>query len=233
MIRKRLKYLACSAVLLMTVSGLAGCGNTSTTSAVSATSATAAADLFAKLTEYSSEDLDASWDETSATQIALNGSSAAIEGSGAAVAGSKVTITAAGTYVLSGTLSDGQIIVAAGEKDQVRLVLNEVTLACSSSAPLYTKQADKTIITLASGTTNRVTDGSTYNHASGEDEPDATIFSTSDLTVNGAGTLTVAANYNNGIGTKDDLVITGGTINIIAANDGLRGRDSVQSKTAA
>jgi hypothetical protein len=219
---------------MITVSGLTGCGKTSNTSAAPATSiasSTAApSNLFTRLVEYSSVDMDASWDAASATKIAFNGSSATIDGSGASFSGNKVSITAAGTFILSGTLNNGQIIVSAGEKDKVHLVLNGVSLTCSNSSPLYTKQADKTIITLAAGTTNSVTDGSTYNYASGEDEPDAAIFSKSDLTINGTGTLTVKGNYNNGIGTKDDLVITGGNITVAAANDGLRGRDSVAVK---
>jgi len=234
MIRKRLKHLALLAALLLTVSGLAGCQTTSTTAETSTTSApspiAAPSNLFARLVEYSSVDMDASWDATSTTKISLNGSSAAIDGSGASVSGSTVSITAAGTYVLKGTLSDGQIIVSAGEKDKVRLVLNGVNLTCFNSAPIYTKHADKTIITLAAGTTNSVTDGSNYNYASGEDEPDAAIFCKTDLTINGTGTLTVNGNYKNGIGTKDDLVITGGNITVTAVNDGLRGRDSVAVK---
>ncbi len=227
MIRKRLKYLALLATLLITLPGLAGCG----TSSKSANSSVAAAsNLFTKLVEYNSEDIDASWDPTSATKIDLHGSSAAIDGSGASAANSTVTITAAGTYILSGTLSDGQIIVSAGQKDKIHLVLSGVTLACSNSAPIYTKQAAKTIVTLAEGTTNSVSDGATYKNASEEGAPDAVIFSQSDLTINGTGNLIVNGKYKNGIGTKDDLVITGGTINVTAANDGLRGRDSVAVK---
>lgn len=227
MILKHLKCVAILAALLITVPGLAGCG----TSAKSEnTSVANSSSLFTSLVEYSSEDTDASWQEANATKIALNDSSAEIDGSGASVANNTITINAAGTYILSGTLSDGQIVVSAGEKDKVHLVLNEAALAYSNNAPLYIKQADKTIITLAAGTTNSVTDGSAYNGTSEEDEPDAAIFSKTDLTINGTGTLIVNGNYNNGIGTKDDLVITGGTINVTAANDGLRGRDSVAIK---
>ena len=106
-------------------------------------------------------------------------------------------------------------------------VLDGVSVTCSDSAPIYVKQADKVFLTLADGTTNTVTDGATYTLADGEDEPNAAIFSKSDLTINGAGALTVTANYKNGIASKDDLVITGGTITVTAVNDGLRGRDSV------
>lgn len=230
MIRKRLKHLAAIFVLLFAISGLAGCSTSTTATKANAVSTTTASGQFTKLAEYSSEDMDSSWDTDSATKIALNGSSAVINGSGASVSNSTVTINKAGTYVLSGTLSDGQIIIAAAEKDKVHLVLNGAKLTCTDNAPIYAKQADKVIVTLAEGTTNSVTDGSNYSLASGEDEPNAAIFSKSDLTINGSGTLDVDGNYKNGIVGKDDLVITGGTINVTAVNDGLRGRDSVAVK---
>jgi len=222
MIRKYIKSLALIIITLFTLSGLNGCGNSTTASSAVAVSASKS------LGEYSSEDLDASWDASTAAAVTLNGSSIAVKGSGAIAAGSTLTITAAGTYVISGSLDDGQIIVAAGKNDTVRLVLNGATLACSDSAPIYAKQAGKTIVTLAPGTNNTVTDGTTtYNYATGEDEPDAAIFSQNDLTINGSGSLTVVSNSSNGVGTKDDLVVTGGNITITAVNDGLRGRDSV------
>ncbi len=222
MIMKYLKSLALGTVMLITLSSLSGCGNSNTASTAAAT-----VSMTTPLAVYSSEDMDDSWTAAGATAVTLNGSLIAVNGSGTTVAGSTLTITAPGTYVFYGTLADGQIIVDAGKNDTVRLVLNGATLACSDSAAIYTKQAGKTIITLAQGTNNSVTDGTTYSNAAGADEPDAAIFSKNDLTINGSGSLTVIGNFNNGIGTKDDLVITGGNINITAANDGLRGRDSV------
>lgn len=221
------------AALLM--AGLAvGCGtetaSTGTTAAGTATAGTASASTASAVTrkaEYSREDMETGWDSATATAIVLEGNSASVKGSGAAFEDGVVRITAAGTYVLSGTLDDGQILVDADEKDTVRLVLNGVQLHCSDSAAIYSASADKTIITLAENTVNSVEDGAAYAYAEGEDEPDASIFSKSDLTLNGSGSLTVKGNFNNGIGTKDDLVITGGSITLTAANDGLRGRDSI------
>ncbi len=227
MIRKHLRHLALLVALIITVSTAAACA---TSTKAENSSVAAASNLFAKLAKYSSKDMDASWDASSATKITLQGSAVQAEGSGVSVAKSTVTITAAGTYVLAGTLNDGQIIVSAGEKDKVHLVLNGAALTCSDSSPLYVKQADKTIITLAAGTNNSVSDGTAYKNAAATDEPDAAIFSQSDLTINGTGALTVHGNYKNGIGTKDDLVIISGNITVTAANDGLRGRDSVAVK---
>lgn len=176
---------------------------------------------------YSSEDSDSSWDASKATSITLNQSSIEVDGAGASVNGNVVTITNAGTYVLSGTLEDGQVIVDADKNDLVRLVLNGVTLSCSTNAPIYSKQADKTILILADGSQNTVQDATQYVYATGEDEPDAAIFSKDSLSINGSGSLTVTGNFNNGIGTKDDLVITSGNFVVSAPNDALRGRDSI------
>jgi len=207
--------------------GTASTGTTAAGTAAAGTTSASAASAVTSNAEYSSEDMDATWDSATATAIVLQGDSASVTGSGAAFKDGVVRITAAGTYVLSGTLDDGQILVDAGEKDTVRLVLNGVQIRCSDSAAIYSASADKTIITLAENTVNTVEDGAAYTYAEGEDEPDASIFSKSDLTLNGAGSLTVKGNFNNGIGTKDDLVITGGNITLTAANDGLRGRDSI------
>ena len=176
---------------------------------------------------YTDEDLDDNWSETGSTAVTLNGSSIQVSGGGAAVNGSVLTISKAGTYVLKGELTDGQVIVDAGKEDLVKLVLNGATLACSNSAPLYIKQADGVILTLAEGTLNTLTDGETYAFAAGEDEPNAALFSKQDLTINGTGVLTVTARYNNGITSKDDLVIVNGEISVTAAHDGIRGKDSV------
>lgn len=176
--------------------------------------------------EYSSEDTDSEID-SGACNIILNSASASITGNGASASGSIVTIKKAGTYVISGILADGQIIVDAGGKDIVKLVLNGVTINNSSTAPIYVKNSEKTIIILNSNTVNTITDSDNYGFASGEDEPNAAIFSKDDLTITGTGTLNVTGNYYNGIGCKDTLCITGGHIFITAVNDGLRGRDAI------
>lgn len=174
---------------------------------------------------YTDNDLATTWDKAAAVEVTLNGDSISMSGSGAAADGSTLTITSAGTYVLSGTLTDGQIVVETIGSDKVWLVLNGVSLSCSTSPAIYVKQADKVFLMLAEGSENVVTDGSAYTLADGEDEPNAAIFSKDDLTVGGAGSLTVTANYRHGIVSKDDLVITGGTITVNAAEDGIRGRD--------
>jgi hypothetical protein len=178
--------------------------------------------------EYDPEDLNTSLpDAEGATFIQLNGDSISVEGPGTAVDKSNVTITAAGSYQISGPLDDGKIIVDTADAEKVTLILAGVDITSQSSAPIYVANAEKVILTLAVGSENIVTDGDTYLSLDESGEPDAAIFSKDDLTINGEGTLTVNANYYNGITSKDDLKITGGTITVNAVNDGVKGKDSL------
>jgi hypothetical protein len=177
--------------------------------------------------DYDSDDLSSGTSSTDVPTIELRGDSIAFTGSGATVDGTTITITAAATYRINGTLDDGQVIVDTQDKETVVLVLDGAKIACSSSAPIYVMNADKVVITLADGSENAVTDGETYVLDAESDEPNAAIFSKDDLTINGNGSLTVQANYNNGIASKDDLKITSGTIAVTAVNDGIKGRDSI------
>jgi hypothetical protein len=160
--------------------------------------------------------------------ITLNGNSITLDGSGATIDGSTITITSAGTYSIGGTLNNGQIKVDTQDSETVKLILEGVDISSSTSSPIYISNAEKTVITLAAGTKNAVKDGSSYT---GQDatsgEPDAAIFSRDDLTINGDGSLTVNANYYDGITSKDDLNINGGIITVNSVNDGVTGRDSV------
>lgn len=162
------------------------------------------------------------------TVIVLDNNNISIEGTGATVKDNKVTITDGGTYSIKGTLADGQIIVDAGDDDKVYMILDGVNITCSNSAPIYIKNAKKAIISLAENTKNYITDGKTYVFEdTTSDEPNAAIFSKTDLIITGNGALTVDANYNNGIVSKDDLKIESGNITVSAKSDGIRGKDSV------
>lgn len=231
--KTKLKYKLTA--LLMSTALLISCSaNTTTQTPVSSETETKNVELNIKtmsqnLVEYDDDDYYSDWEEQNPVYINLNTTTAEVTGSGAKVDGNTVTITAAGTYVLSGTL-DGQIVIDDAGKGTVRIILNGADISCSDSSPIYVKSAEKVVLSLAKDTQNSVTDGSSYELAEGEDEPNAAIFSKDDLTVNGSGTLTVNANYNNGIAGKDDLKVTGGTIIINSVDDGILGKDLVAVK---
>ena len=189
----------------------------------------------ALLLAYDENDLDATWDKARSSFITLADGMVRFDGSGAEVntKGDKVTITKAGTYVVSGTVSDAQIVVDVEEVGPVRLVLNGADITCSTSAPVYVKNAEKVIVVLADGTRNALTDGASYVFKDSDtDEPNATLFSKTNLTINGTGSLIVTANYNDGITSKDDLKIVSGNITITAANDAVKGKDCLGVKEA-
>lgn len=166
------------------------------------------------------------WDSSQVIPIVLKGAAITTSGPGATVDGSTVTITRGGTYSVSGTLTDGQIIVDSKDKKTVRLILNGADIRCSWSAPVIVENAKKTIIVLAEGTDNYVGDGrSSTVEGSQVDEPNAAVFSKDNLTLWGTGSLTVRANVNDGISSKNGLIIAGGTVDINAVDDGIRGKD--------
>ncbi len=146
--------------------------------------------------------------------------------SGVSISGNIITISKEGTYVLSGALSEGQIVVDA-DSAKVQLVLDNADITCASSAAIYVKNADKAFITLAEGSENILMNTAEYE-AIDDNNIDAVIFSKDDLTLNGKGTLTINSEYGHGIVSKDDLKLVGGIYNITAENHALSGKDSVR-----
>ena len=205
-------------------------GTTATTSSATATDTAASNSLFStnvksgeKLdvdTHYSEQDL--SWDTSSETAIDLSNPTAT---DGVTVEDGTLTITKAGTYKLSGEYQ-GQIKVETADSDAVRLVLDNANITNSSGAALNVVNADEVILYSASGTTNTISDGADYT-ATGEDDPDAVVYSRADLTIAGEGTLKVNGDHEDGIHTSDGLVIASGTLEVNAANTGIKGKDYV------
>ncbi|NNJ48674.1 MAG: carbohydrate-binding domain-containing protein [Acidimicrobiia bacterium] len=139
--------------------------------------------------------------------------------------GSTATIEAAGTYRVTGTLADGQLVVDAGDAAVVQLILDGADISNAGGAAIAVMSAEKAIVILADGSTNTLTDGAVYVFAEGEDEPNATLYSKSDLTITGEGSLVVSGSYNDAIASKDGLVIDSGDITVVAVDDGIRGKD--------
>lgn len=225
----------------LVMAALAGCGQTGTAGSSSDVSSNGAYITTAvsenqkniELTDsnvdinFTDRDKSSEYDESSAVKITLNGSGAVVSGSGVNISGSTVTITSAGTYIISGSLSDGQIVIAASDSDKVQLVLNNAEINCNTSAAVYVKSADKVFVTLPAGTTNSLGGGTEYVQTD-DNTVDGVIFSKSDLTLNGTGTLKIDADYRHGIVTKDTLCITGGTYVIDAAKTCLAGKDGIK-----
>lgn len=227
-IANRLSVVFLCAALMTACSDASATDDTGTAEAGTANEATAELTSL-KLEDmitFDEEDRNTEWSADNAVTIELDGASAQINGTGAEAVDGSVTITSPGTYVLSGTLSDGQIIVDTAEEELVHLVLNGVDITDSDSAAIYSKGAGKTVITLEDGTENKVTDGKTYVYEDeASDEPSAAVFAKNDLSINGTGSLSITANYKDGITSKDDLKIVEGTIDIHAEDDGIVGRD--------
>ena len=230
-----------TSITLLAVLALTGCSansasNTSATSTTS-TSASSTSDTTSKVADSFSTDVksgaklaedthysakDVTWDSSSEVTIDLSNP---IATDGVTVSDGVITITKAGNYKLTGTY-EGQIKVEAADSDMIRLILNNATITNSTGAAINVVEADEVVIYTASSTTNTVSDGSSYSDtASGS--PDAAIYSKSDLTLAGEGTLKVEGKYEESIHTSDGLVIASGTLEVSAANTGIKGKDYV------
>ena len=183
-----------------------------------------------------------SYDAASVTAVVtLTGDGATVSGNGVSVSGSVVTFTSAGTYLISGDLADGQLIVATADAtadtEKVRLVLNGVSVACSTGPAVFVRSSPKkTVLYTAAGSVNLLSDGSGYivedaEQTEGEVYPNACVYACDDLRLDGEGTLRITGNADKGINTKDDLEITGGTLIVTrpgtAADDGIHADDTV------
>ena len=225
-----------TSVTLIAALGLAGCSTASGTtltsgtstvhSAVSGTTAgtstsnTAAGQTLDAQTHYTNEDL--TWDSSGEKAIDLANPTAT---DGVSVENGTITITSGGTYRLSGEYS-GQVKIEAAKTDTVRLVLDNAKITNSTGAAINVVSAAEAIIYTAAGTTNTVADEANYT-ATGDDDPDAAIYSTANLTLAGEGSLSVEGAYEEGIHTTGGLVIASGTLEVNAANTGIKGKDYV------
>lgn len=167
------------------------------------------------------------------TLIMLEGASATVKGGGASASGSTVNIKSAGTYRISGSLSDGCVIVDTGEvATEVTLVLDGADICCTSGPAIHIKQAKDLRVVLADGSVNTLTSG-IKDSPLAEDASGAALYSEDDMDIEGKGALNVLGYINNGIGSKKDLDINGGTILVDAVNNGIRGANSVEIKGGA
>ena len=218
------------AVLLAAALGMTGCSTAATTDTGTATTTDTTADSTEnKSTEtvedlvdtddmFSDRDLEGSYDEKECTKITLDDEDSACEDKNVSIDGQTVTITGEGTYLVSGSLSDGSLVVDVDDSEKIQVVLDGVSITSKEGAAIQVTQADKVFVTLADESEN------TLNSESFSDDTDSNvdgaIFSKEDLTLNGSGSMTVTS-AGHGIVSKDDLVVTGGTYEITAEKQGV------------
>lgn len=160
------------------------------------------------------------------TEIELNGKEISIDGSNVSINGKVATITAPGTYRITGNLEDGQIMVNCSQSGRVNLVLSDANITNTTGAPIWISEANETVVTLEENTESTLIDAEIYDDI--ESGVDAAFYSADDLLINGSGSLIIVANYNDGISSKDGLTIDGGNITITAQNHGIKGKDYLE-----
>lgn len=172
---------------------------------------------------FSARDLEGTYEDYVTVTLA-DGASAA-DGAGVTVEGDVITITREGTYLFAGTLTDGQIVVTAGDEDKVQIVLDGAEITCHGGAALYILGGDKVFLTQAPGTENKLISVGEFVQTD-ENTVDGAVFAKCDLTMNGSGTLTIESETGHGVVAKDDLKLTGGVYTVAAAGKGLEANDS-------
>ncbi|MGQ3384941.1 carbohydrate-binding domain-containing protein [Glutamicibacter sp. TV12E] len=232
--------------LALAMTGCASSGSGTTVSdVINATSSSSSADTAAENASSASGDStipatdlsedthfdedDLQWDADKETKVGLSDGSTTASGTDSdsvSVDEDTVTISAAGTYRLSGSLSDGKVVVAAGKEDVIRIILDNTSISSSAGSAIQVDESNEALLYLEDGTSNSVSDASTYADTA-EDAANAAIYSMADLTIAGEGSLDVKGNYQDGIVSKDGLVLASGQLTVTSADDGIKGKDYV------
>lgn len=176
---------------------------------------------------FSDRDYEIGYEESECAKITLEKENVESDTDAVKISGSTATITDEGSYIVTGILSDGMLIVEAEDTDKVTLILDGVDITSSSSAAIYVKSADKVFVTTAKNSENTLSNGGTYENID-ENNIDAVIFSKSDLTLNGEGSLMVTTTGGHGILSKDDLKVTSGSYTVDVSGQALSGKNSVR-----
>ena len=168
-----------------------------------------------------------SYDESQATQVTLADQTATVTGQGASFSAQTLTISQAGTYVLTGSGKNLKLVVEAADTDQVHLVFQNLTLEGEGTL-LQINKAHEVVISLAEGSQNALTE----SQASDDEKVKATIHSQVPLTLNGTGSLTLTALTKNALEVEDDLKVLGGTYTVKAANHGFKAEGALDIEAA-
>jgi len=227
------------ALLLALILVLAGCGNNSSTedkesddsTSNNTTNEAVVSTIIDESEMFTDRDFGTGYDKSKSVSIELKGNSVSCKSDAVKISKTTITLSEEGTYIFSGTLDDGMIVVDVEETDKLQIVLDNASITSSTSAPLYIIEADKVFVTLANGSDNTLANGGTFE-AIDDNNIDGAVFSKQDLTFNGSGSLTVTSPADHGIVCKDDLVFTGGTYTVNSASHGLDANDSVRMTNA-
>ena len=217
------------ALLLAFALTLSSCGSAADNGSSAVTTTAASLDNAVSKSEmFTERDLSDDYAESEAETITLSGNSAKTSAaSGVSIDGSTITISAEGVYVVSGSLSDGQIIVDADDAAKVQIVLKDASVTSSDSAALYVKSADKVFVTTAAGTENTLANGGSFT-ADGDTNVDGAVYAKDDITFNGSGSLTISSPAGHGVVGNDDVKFGGGTYVITASGHGVKANDSAR-----
>ena len=131
------------------------------------------------------------------------------------------------TYTVSGTTTDGSLKIYSSKKFQ--LVLNGVNITNPTAAAINIQSSKRAYVVLADGTTNTLTDGSSYTDVTDGEDMKACFFSEGQLCFSGSGKLNVYANCKAGIRSDDYVMIRPNTniyVNATAGN-GIKGNDAL------
>ncbi len=211
--KKQLHY---ALALLLICAVLTACGSTAASAA--GTSGAGAAEIKASTL--------AAKETEEEILITLSDKGTTTSDSSVIVSGSTVTITEEGSYRLTGSLSDGQIVVDAEDTAKVKLILDGADICKSGSAAIYAAEADKVVLSSAEGSVNRLSAAGEFVQTN-DDTVDAAVFAKCDLNLNGSGTVSISCETGHGVVSKDDLKVKAGEWNITSEKKGLSGKDSV------
>ncbi|MFI3165022.1 MAG: carbohydrate-binding domain-containing protein [Bacillota bacterium] len=213
------------AVTLSLCLALSGCGSDEVD--VTNYSSNVITTAFASDDAFSDRDFESEYDESECVIITLADGASSVSSSGASVDGDIITISEAGSYLVSGTLSDGQIYVEADSDAKVQIILDGVSISNSTTAGIYVYSCDKTFLTLADGSVNTISVEIVNISSDNSDEStvDSAVFARDDLTINGSGTLQIYSESGNGITGKDEVTITSGNFYIVCTKNGIEAND--------
>lgn len=190
--------------------------------------------IYSKIDEMLSRDFF-NFNVENVVNISFENGIARIDGDGTTVDGQKITINKGGTYIFKGTADDGGIFVNCSE--DVTIVLSGLNLTNKSGSAIYIYKSNSTVIYLLENTENYLTDAENYDYSgekysSDDSEPNACVYSKSDLKIAGQGKLSVNGQYNNGIVGKDDLIIECSNIAVNSKKHGVNGKDCLVIRSA-